>query len=117
MTRRLAILFFFITIPTFNHASEYQILTRLEFVQSLGNRQLKRFGANLYVFDDGSIKGNVFGKNFDGIWEWKDGYFCRDFMGEKLLGYDCQKVEKNGDEMRFTAQKGEGQSLQFKLRK
>ncbi len=52
-----------------------------------------------------------------GAWYWKDGYFCRELAwGDDVIPYDCQLVEAQGSQMRFTSEQGTGDSASFRLR-
>lgn len=93
-----------------------RVETRAAFLDLVTERQLTRLGVSLEVRGDGEIAGRVLGRDVRGTWEWRDGFFCRDFMGEDLLGYDCQTVELRGDRLRFTADEGSGQTLDLRLR-
>ncbi len=43
--------------------------------------------------------------------------FCRDlFWGARDLGYNCQQVDVNGSRIRFTSDRGRGDSAVFRLR-
>jgi len=72
----------------------------------------------LSVTADGAIQGRAAGRDVTGDWSWQEGYFCRKMMwGEREIPYNCQLVEiRNGDEMRFTVDRGAGDSATFKLR-
>ena len=92
------------------------ITTRDAFWSLVEGRALTRLGVTLTLTPDGAISGRVLGRKVSGRWEWKGPHFCRDFMGEGLLGYDCQTVEQRGDALRFTAMKGRGDTLDLRLR-
>ena len=92
------------------------VTTRDAFRSLVEGRALTRLGVTLTLTHDGAISGRVLGRKVSGRWEWKGAHFCRDFMGEGLLGYDCQTVEQRGDALRFTAMKGAGDTLDLRLR-
>ena len=76
------------------------------------------FGISLKVEPDGEIRGSAMGWDVTGTWEWQDGYFCRemDWSGYPIPK-NCQLVEAKGDEaIRFTVDKGAGDSASFNLR-
>lgn len=76
------------------------------------------FSMTLQILPDGQITGNAMGWPVMGTWEWKDGYFCRQMdRGGMEIEYNCQLVEvRNGKRLRFTVDKGEGDSAAFDLR-
>lgn len=96
-----------------------RIETRAEFLAALGDRTLhfSLFGVRLDVRPDGSIQGSALGSGVTGTWRWQDGYFCRemDWSGTPVP-HNCQLVEKRGDELRFTVDRGAGDSARFALR-
>ncbi|NBE07134.1 dihydrodipicolinate reductase [Rhodobacter sp. CCP-1] len=97
-----------------------RISDRSEFVQTVQDKELRlgMFGISLTVEEDGEIKGRALGWDVTGTWEWRDGYFCRemDWSGYPIP-QNCQLVEaRGGEEIRFTVDKGAGDSASFKLR-
>ena len=90
------------------------------FLSLVEGRQLSHalWQIRLDVRPDGSIEGSALGWDVTGTWEWQDGYFCRemDWSGT-IIPYNCQLVEVKGDRtVRFTVDKGEGDSAAFRLR-
>lgn len=96
-----------------------RVETREAFLAALGEKTLHfgMFGIRLDVRADGTIKGSAMGWDVTGTWNWQDGYFCRemDWSGTPVP-FNCQLVEQNGDELRFTVDKGAGDSARFALR-
>ncbi|ESW61501.1 MAG: hypothetical protein Q27BPR15_06000 [Rhodobacter sp. CACIA14H1] len=97
-----------------------RISDRSDFVQTVSGKELRLglFGISLKVEEDGEIRGRALGWDVVGTWEWQDGYFCRemDWSGYPIPR-NCQLVEARGDsEIRFTVDKGAGDSASFKLR-
>jgi hypothetical protein len=91
-----------------------------DFLSLVQNRELRIgiYNLSLNLLPDGQIKGSALGWDITGKWQWQDGYFCRemDWSGMEIE-YNCQLVEVNGDErLRFTVDKGTGDSATFKLR-
>jgi hypothetical protein len=105
-----------LALPVAADTTLRRVETRAAFLDLVRDRQLTRLGVSLEVRGDGEIAGRVLGREVRGTWEWRDGFFCRDFMGEDLLGYDCQTVELRGDRLRFTAGEGTGETLDLRLR-
>ena len=78
--------------------------------------RLPAFGIRLQVTPDGRITGEALGAKVTGIWHWRDGFFCRDMAWRgRPIPFNCQLVEANGDQLRFTSDKGVGASAKFRL--
>ena len=97
--------------------AELQKLDTLEeFVSAVSGKTLSRPLVSLQVGQDGQISGKGMRWAVEGSWSWQDGYFCRDlYWGGEALGYNCQEVRASGDRIRFTSDKGSGQSAEFRL--
>lgn len=100
--------------------ADYQKITEKdEFLNALDGRALNigLFNLVINVQPDGQITGTAVGWDITGTWSWQDGLFCRemDWSG-MLIDYDCQLVEIDGDQMRFTSEAGAGASASFRLR-
>jgi hypothetical protein len=110
-----------LAVPVAATANDFQpIKDRNDFVSLVKDRELRigLYNLSLNVLPDGKIKGRALGWDITGRWQWQDGYFCRemDWSGMEIE-FNCQLVEANGDErMRFTVDKGTGDSATFKLR-
>ncbi len=76
------------------------------------------YGVRLNVLENGQIDGSAVGWDIAGTWSWEDGYFCREMnWGGDLIPYNCQLVEAQGeDRLRFTVDRGAGESASFRLR-
>ncbi len=71
----------------------------------------------LQVRDNGTITGRALGSDVTGTWSWQDGYFCRQMSWDgRDIPYNCQLVEWNGNKMRFTVDRGAGDSADFSIR-
>jgi hypothetical protein len=97
-----------------------RISDKSDFIETVTGKELRlgMFGISLQVEEDGEIKGRALGWDVTGTWEWQDGYFCRemDWSGYPIPK-NCQLVEaRAGEEIRFTVDKGAGDSASFKLR-
>lgn len=89
---------------------------RDSFVRLVNQGSLKRFGITLKVVPDGRIVGRAFGRDVTGVWDWRDGYFCRDMnWGSRALGPNCQEVRVSGSVVRFTSDEGAGRFADLKL--
>ena len=94
-----------------------KIANENQFVQVIGGKTLTRPLIKLQVSPTGEISGMGARWEVTGNWSWRDGYFCRDLdWGGTDLGYNCQEVRVNNDRIRFTSDRGEGQSAVFRLR-
>ena len=88
-----------------------------EFVELISGKELRRPFVSLEVTPDGAISGYGAAWPVTGNWTWSDGYFCRDiFWGGDPLGYNCQEVQATADRIRFTSDRGAGDSAEFRLR-
>lgn len=100
-------------------ASDFQrVAERDSFVSLVKDRDLTRFGIRLKVSQDGDISGRAFGKDISGDWTWDEGFFCRDLFadGDALDVKNCQKVEVSGNTLRFTSDRGTGESANLRLK-
>ena len=98
-------------------ASDTIITKRSDFENLVIEKKLKRFLISLSVTSDGKIKGSAAGRNVTGDWDWIDGFFCRTLLwGKRELKYNCQQVNFDGKRLRFTSDRGKGQSASFALR-
>lgn len=99
--------------------AEFQrVKERDSFVSLISNKNLTRLGIRLKVSQDGRIMGRAFGQKISGDWSWSSGYFCRDLYvnGDELDTKNCQTVEVNGNTLRFTSDKGQGDYADLRLR-
>lgn len=114
----LVLLFSLMALPSRAEGFE-RIATREVFVAAVEGRDLRigLLGVTLNVRPDGTITGDAMGWAVTGKWDWKDGFFCRemDWSGTPIP-YNCQLVERRGDDIRFTVDKGKGDSARFALR-
>jgi hypothetical protein len=87
------------------------------FIGLIQGKTLTRPFVQLQVSPEGEIMGRGARWDINGDWTWQDGFFCRDlYWGGDDLGYNCQEVRANGDRIRFTADRGAGDSADFRLR-
>lgn len=88
-----------------------------EFTSIVSGKTLTRPLVRLEVTPTGDIRGIGVRWEVTGNWSWQDGYFCRDlFWGGDALGYNCQEVQVKENRIRFTSDKGRGDSAIFRLR-
>jgi hypothetical protein len=110
-----------LAVPVAATANDFEpIKDRNDFVSLVKDRELRigLYNLSLNVLPDGKIKGRALGWDITGRWQWQDGYFCREMDWSGMpIEFNCQLVEANGDErMRFTVDKGTGDSATFRLR-
>ena len=88
-----------------------------KFVSLVTGKTLTRPFVTLQVSPDGRIAGKGAAWAVNGTWSWQAGYFCRDInWGGDDLGYNCQEVQATGNRIRFTSDKGTGDSAEFRLK-
>lgn len=88
-----------------------------DFVAHVTGKTLTRPLVKLQVTGDGRIEGRGSVWDVTGSWSWQDGFFCRDlYWGGDALGYNCQEVQVDEDRVRFTSDRGRGDSAVFRLR-
>ena len=88
-----------------------------DFKRIVSGKTLTRPLVRLEVSPSGHISGKGAAWDVSGNWTWQDGYFCRDLnWGGSDLGYNCQEVRVNGNEIRFTSDRGAGDFADFRLR-
>jgi hypothetical protein len=101
-------------------AQGYQAITdKATFLATMGGKNLSNrlYGVNLAVASGGQIVGSGAGWDITGTWAWENGFFCREMdWGGDPIPYNCQLVEFNGLDMRFTTDQGAGDSASFRLR-
>lgn len=106
-----------LALCTAAHAEFQKVQSQADFVSAVAGKTLKRPLVALNVTPSGQISGTGAVWDVSGSWAWKDGYFCRNLeWGGDDLGYNCQEVAINGTKIRFTSDKGAGQSADFTLR-
>ncbi len=116
--RVVAVLAAVLTISPAMAISETAVVQdRDQFLRIIEGRTLARPLVRLNVLPDGSIDGHGAGIDVSGNWSWDGQFFCRDlYWGNDALGYNCQQVSVNGDRLRFTSDRGEGEHAEFRLR-
>jgi hypothetical protein len=99
-------------------AEDYvRITDRGAFVTVVQGKSLTSLGVKLIVNPSGTIGGRAFGSEVTGSWTWNNGYFCRTLQaGKRAFARNCQVVQKNGNRLRFIADKGSGDTADLRIR-
>ena len=114
MTRLLLILTL-CAAPAMAAAFE-RVTDRDAFIDLVKGHDLTRFGIRLTVTVPGGIDGRAFGRRVTGSWQWQDGYFCREMAyGSTAIPANCQLVQTDGQTVRFTADRGAGDTADLRL--
>ncbi len=81
-----------------------------QFRQTIVDCKLTNDKGNWTVIkSDGTQTGKFGKKSYTGTWKWSGKYWCRNgVIGGKELGTNCQLVEIDGNQTRFTRDKGKG---------
>ncbi|MCK0097739.1 dihydrodipicolinate reductase [Yoonia sp. F2084L] len=88
------------------------------FCEQITGKHLTSGGLEFVIYPDGRISGTADGQKFSGSWVWRDGFFCRKAELEgKDLGVDCEVIEISNDQMRYTRDKGMGDSAVVEIGK
>lgn len=79
------------------------------FRQTCTDKVLTSEGMNFTIHSDGRISGRIGDSLLTGAWHWRERYFCRTAQldGEDL-DLDCEIIEVRGNQMRYTRDKGNG---------
>ena len=94
-----------------------RVTDRGTFVDLVGGKNLTSLGVNMTLSPSGSIGGRAFGRDVSGEWTWDDGYFCRIMQaGDRTFARNCQVVQRQGDRLRFIADRGAGDVADLRIR-
>ena len=120
MLRTIACLIL-LAVPVPATANEFEpVRDQGKFLSLVKDRVLKigLYNLSITVLPDGRIEGSALGWQITGRWQWQDGFFCREMDWSGFtIDYNCQLVEVQGAEkVRFTVDKGAGDSAVFRLR-
>lgn len=106
-----------LTSPAANADGYSPLQDRVAFERLVKDKKLSALGVGVFVTEEGRIYGRAFGREITGQWDWVQGYFCRDLnYGAQPLPFNCQLVETKGDRIRFTSDRGTGQSASLRMR-
>lgn len=96
------------------------VYDKAAFVALVSGKELRHglYNLSIWVTPSGQIKGEALGWQISGNWSWKDGYFCREMDWDGYaIPYNCQLVEvRANQQVRFTVDRGAGDSAAFRLR-
>lgn len=85
--------------------------------QIVGRTQVIEDTGHITSHPDGRVVGEWQGNNLRGRWEWHDGYWCRNLIiGTRETGTNCLLVERQGDQLRATQDRGRGNQIISTLR-
>lgn len=86
-----------------------RVETEEMFRRAFADKALTSEGMEFTIHSDGRISGRIGTSRLTGAWYWRDRYFCRtaELDGEDL-GLDCEIIEILGNQMRYTRDKGNG---------
>ncbi|QBF33749.1 dihydrodipicolinate reductase [Thalassococcus sp. S3] len=105
----------FLAVPA--KADFAKVANAEDFKKIVSGKTLTRPFVRLQVAPGGAISGTGARWEVTGQWSWQGGYFCRDlYWGGSDLGYNCQEVRVNGQRIRFTSDRGQGDFADFRLR-
>lgn len=112
--RLLALILLMLPLPA---AAFERVDDPASFAQIVVGRNLSRTGIRLTVLPDGRIEGRALGWAVTGDWRWAEGYFCRtmDWSGYPIP-FNCMVVLANERSVRFIADRGAGDSADFRIR-
>jgi hypothetical protein len=115
---RLIVFALLATLASPAMAEDYARVTdRGVFVNLVGGKSLTSLGVRLSVSPSGSISGRAFGREVTGAWTWSGGYFCRTMQaGDRVFARNCQLVQRQGNRLRFIADKGTGATADLRIR-
>jgi hypothetical protein len=118
MSMRLLVIALLTTLAAPAMAADYARVTdRGAFVALVSGKSLTSLGVTLSVSPSGSISGRAFGSTVTGSWTWTGGYFCRTLKaGDKVFPRNCQLVQQKPGRVRFTADKGAGDTADLRIR-
>ncbi|MEO0939323.1 MAG: dihydrodipicolinate reductase [Pseudomonadota bacterium] len=93
------------------------VTSKSQFMSIVQGKTLSRSPSiRLQVKPNGTVEGKAISWPVTGEWSWRDGFFCRNLdWGGMDIGYNCQKVTMEGSRIRFTSDKGAGDSAAFRL--
>lgn len=111
-------------LPAVANEDFQRVQSKSDFIELVGGRELSilrpfylRNAIKLEVSPEGDIAGTALRKPVTGAWSWQDGFFCREMTyGEDSIAPNCQVVVVKGNEVRFIADQGAGDTADFRLR-
>ena len=117
MWKSYTIVLALLALPSLAAADYTKINEKSAFLDLVIGKTLTRPFVKLEISAAGEISGRGAKWDINGKWTWEDGYFCRNLVwGGDELGYNCQEVGMSNGKIRFTSEKGEGDSAGFSLR-
>lgn len=84
-----------------------RIQTEADFKKQVTNRKLLQGDNTVTIRKNGKFAGVFGGTKYKGVWQWRDGFWCRTLTSPQE-NTDCQVIEVGGGQMRLTRQRGKG---------
>lgn len=110
MILKLAVVSMFMLSGSAYAESFKRIKTENQFKQLVVGKKL-RFDKNyVTIKKNGHWSGKFWGEKLSGVWEWKNGYWCRTIKKNSYPA-DCQTWSHRGKEFKLTREKGKGRSF------
>jgi hypothetical protein len=102
-------------VGTAAHAGNYKRVKKQDqFLELVNGKTILGSGGQVTINADGTSTGKFEPGAYSAKWEWKGKYMCRSGkLGDREIPYDCQKVEYDGEKMRFTRNKGKGKASEW----
>ncbi len=92
-----------------------RITTEAEFGKSIVGKRLN-FGKDWVTIQrNGKLRGNFGGNATRGVWEWRDGFWCRT-LTKPRQNTDCQTWEAVDGGFKVTRDRGKGRSFTYTLK-
>lgn len=104
-------------IPTDVAAQGKRIASEAEFTKAVVGKRLL-FGTDgdwFRIQKNGKIRGNFGGKQTTGVWEWRDGFWCRT-LTKPRQDTDCQTWEAVNGGFKVSRDRGKGRSFVYTLK-
>ncbi|MFQ5775429.1 MAG: hypothetical protein ACE5GS_12985 [Kiloniellaceae bacterium] len=97
------------------------ITTREEFEKLVVDRPVAggdRGWDSIVIHSDGTMSGTRSdGVRLSGPWHFEGGYFCREpILNGESMGWDCQIVSVDGNEVAFARNRGKGKKVKYSFR-
>lgn len=92
-----------------------RIKTEADFRKLVVGKKLWLDKNNFVIRANGRLRGKFSGQTVKGLWEWREGYWCRT-LTEPRQNTDCQTWSVDGKSLRVTRQRGKGKSFVYTIK-